>query len=557
MNEPLISIKNLSKAFTAEKNVLENLTLTLPQGKIIGFVGPDGSGKTTLLRLITALLKPTTGTIEVLGYDTLLDSESIHAISGYMPQRFGLYEELTVYQNLDLYASLRGLEKENRTEVFEQLLHFTHLANFTQRQAGALSGGMKQKLGLACALIKKPQLLILDEPSVGVDPISRHELWKMVELLLKEGVSVIWSTTYLDEAQKCDQIVLLNEGKLLYQGSPNELTKKMEGRVFQIEDASINRREHLSAIENQEDVIDAFIQGSSIRVVAKGTVFNQGKPTAPRLEDAFIDILGGKKKGESKLSLAAPISPKKEGNAVSAKNLVKKFGLFTAVGGVSFDVKRGEVFGLLGPNGAGKSTIFKMLCGLLKPTEGIASIDGIDLQKSPTKARSNLGYMAQKFSLYGNLSVSQNLDFFCNIYPTTGTVEQKLELFDLTPYKDTSAETLSLGYKQRLALAVATIHWPEVLFLDEPTSGMDPVSRREFWSQMNGLVRKGKTILISTHFMDEAENCDRIALIYQGRIIHLDTPQKLKELAAKPENPSPTLEETFTQLIQEYDAARV
>lgn len=556
MNEPLVCIQGLSQSFQAGSLVLKDLYLTLEAGKIIGLVGPDGSGKTTLLRLIAALLKPTAGKVEVLGFDIVQNPNPIHALSSYMPQRFGLYEDLTVLQNLELYASLRGLERDKKADVFRKLLDFTGLAPFTARMVQNLSGGMKQKLGLGCALIKTPKLLILDEPSVGVDPLSRRELWKMVESLLTEGVSVIWSTTYLDEAEKCEQILLLNEGKLLYQGSVSDFTQRVKGRVFRIEDLSSQRREHLLSMENREDVVDALIQGSALRIVAKTDRLDHGVPTPARLEDAFIDLLGGKQKGESKLSKAAPISSQKETEVVIARNLVKRFGSFTAVGGVSFSVKKGEIFGFLGPNGAGKSTIFKMLCGLLKPTEGSASINGLDLQKLPIEARSQVGYMAQKFSLYGNLSVQQNLEFFCRVYPTTGTVEEKLDLFDLRNYRTSSAETLPLGYKQRLALAVALAHWPDVLFLDEPTSGMDPISRREFWSQMNGLVRKGKTILISTHFMDEAENCDRIALIYRGLIIHLGAPDQLKEIA-KAKISQPTLEDAFVQLIQEYDATHI
>ncbi|MBX7065634.1 MAG: ATP-binding cassette domain-containing protein [Parachlamydiales bacterium] len=550
----MIRIENLSKSFPPNQVVLNNLNLTLPKNQMIGVVGPDGAGKTTLLRLITGLLKPTAGRIEVNGCDTIKDSDQIHAFSAYMPQRFGLYEDLTVYQNLDLYASLHGLEPEKREETFEKLLHFTDLGPFLQRTAFALSGGMKQKLGLACALIHKPELLILDEPSVGVDPISRRELWKMVQSLLKEGVSVIWSTTYLDEAEKCDRVVLLNEGQILYEGPPRELTKRVEGRVFRLSDPSVEKRKHLFEIENRPGVIDALIQGDAIRIVSAGNSFDGAEPAAPHLEDAFVDILGGMKVNEWKWSEAAPESKRNSDDVIVAKDLVKKFGSFTAVDHVSFTVKRGEIFGFLGPNGAGKSTTFKMLCGLLKPTQGNAIINGIDVQKAPTLSREQIGYMAQKFSLYGNLSVKQNLEFFSGIYPSIGSVEERLKLFHLDADKSRNAESLSLGFKQKLSLAVATIHWPDVLFLDEPTSGMDPVSRRHFWSQMNGLVRKGKTILISTHFMDEAENCDRIGLIYRGLMIHLDTPDKLKELAKTEENQNPTLEDAFIKLIQEFDA---
>jgi ABC-2 type transport system ATP-binding protein len=517
-------------------------------------VGPDGAGKTTLLRIIASLLLPTSGKVKIFSYDSVQDAEKIRSLSGYMPQRFGLYEDLTVQENLDLYAALRGVEKSQQPETFEKLLTFTGLAPFTKRLAGALSGGMKQKLGLACALIKKPKLLILDEPSVGVDPISRRELWNIVHSLIEEGVSVLWSTTYLDEAERCTQVVLLNEGKLLHVGDPAILTKRVEGRVFRIEDLGSSRREHLAELEKRNDIVDVGIQGKYLRVVAKNTTFELGEPTPPRFEDAFIDLLGGHIKEESKLAKAAP-ETKSESDPVVAKDLVRRFGTFTAVGGISFTVKRGEIFGLLGPNGAGKSTTFKMLCGLLMPTEGIALVNNINLQKAPGQARAHIGYMAQKFSLYGNLTVAQNLTFFQGVYEGSASVKETLNLFDLQEHKNEFCDELSLGVKQQVALAAAIAHWPDILFLDEPTSGMDPVSRRHFWSQMNGLVKTGKTILVSTHFMDEAENCDRIALIYRGLIIHFGTPDELKDIVRTPEQPNPTLEEAFAQLIQEYDAA--
>jgi ABC-2 type transport system ATP-binding protein len=553
-SEPLVRIENLTKAFLPNQLVIKNLNLTLPAGEMIGIVGPDGAGKTTLLRLIAALLTPTTGKIEVLGCNTLAMADEIHSFSGYMPQRFGLYEDLTVMQNLDLYASLQGVKSEDRPKIFEKLLAFTGLEPFQTRRAAALSGGMKQKLGLACALVKKPKILILDEATVGVDPISRNELWKMVQSLLAEGVSVLWSTAYLNEAAKCQRIVLLNLGEILYEGPPAELTQRVAGRVFSIEDRTSERRQHLFELENREDVVDALIQGNAIRIVAKTDSFDQGRPVEPRLEDAFIDLLGGKTKGESKLSKAAEATPPGDEAEVSAKNLVKRFGSFTAVDRLSFSIKRGEIFGLLGPNGAGKSTTFKMLCGLLKPTEGSASVAGFDMMKAPILARAKLGYMAQKFSLYGNLTVRQNLTFFSGIYTANGNIDKKLEIYDLGKVQNVTSELLPAGVKQKLALAVATLHSPELLFLDEPTSGMDPVSRREFWSQMNGLARKGKTILVSTHFMDEAENCDRIGLIYRGKVIHLDTPDKIKELAKRDDNQNPTLEDAFVKLIEDYDA---
>lgn len=542
----MIKVDHLTKTFPTAA-ALDNIDIEFHKGQITGLVGPDGAGKTTLMRLIAALLLPTSGSISIFGFDTVKDAETIHDITGYMPQRFGLYEDLTVMQNLKLYAELR--EVDNQEELFSRLLQFTGLKPFIDRMAGDLSGGMKQKLGLACALIKKPQLLLLDEPSVGVDPLSRRELWKMVTALLDQEIAIIWSTTYLDEAEKCDRVVLLNEGKVLYQGKPADLTKRVEGRVYKL---SADRNQ-LAALENDPEIIDAMIQGQQIRVVSHNPVKN---PVTPRFEDAFIDILTNHHRGSSILAGVIPPMKQDENRVIVADHLTKKFGSFTAADNISFEVKKGEIFGLLGPNGAGKSTTFKMLCGLLKPTSGHASVYGKDLLVASAEARSHIGYMAQKFSLYGNLNVRQNLDFFSTVYAAEkSAVDKMIEIFKLEPYLDIAAESLPLGVKQRLSMAAALMHWPPVLFLDEPTSGMDPVSRREFWSHINEIVRCGRTVMVTTHFMDEAEYCDRIALIYRGKIIHLDTPTALKQSAKSEANPNPTLEDAFIKLIEDYDQA--
>lgn len=565
MAEPLVVINDISKQFGNFPPALKNINATISRGEIVGLAGPDGSGKTTLIRLIAGLLLPTTGTITIAGKDTVHDADEISSLIGYMPQKFGLYEDLTVMQNLNLYAELKGVKPEAKPEVFAKLLAFTNLAPFTNRFAKALSGGMKQKLGLACALLSKPTLLLLDEPSVGVDPISRRELWKMVQGLVEEGISVVWSTSYLDEAERCHSVLLLNDGKLLFSGHPQAMTEVVKGRVFKISSIPGNRREMLSHVLRLPNVIDGIIQGNDLRIVVKE---KKDPPIdvpnvkiteiKPRFEDAFIDILGGGPGGISVLAENSPQIKTDREVVVEAIHLTKKFGSFTAADDVTFKVNRGEIFGLLGPNGAGKSTTFKMMCGLLKPTKGKAFVNGLDLQKAPSKARSRIGYMAQKFSLYGNLSVSQNLAFFSGIYNLQGAerkkaIELMIEIFNMSPYLNESAEMLPLGFKQRLALSCAVMHHPGVLFLDEPTSGVDPITRREFWNHINGLVEKGITIMVTTHFMDEAEYCDRIALIYHSKVIKIGTPDALKQEARTEENPSPTLEDAFIQLITHYD----
>ena len=512
MSDSLVEIHDLWKKFTPDSEpALQNINGIIPKGEIVGLVGPDGAGKTTLIRLIAGLLKPTQGYITVAGFDTIKDAEIVHYLSGYMPQKFGLYEDLSVIQNLNLYADLRGIMGKEREETLDKLFNFTGLAPFKERFAGALSGGMKQKLGLSCALIKKPMLLILDEPSVGVDPISRRELWKMVNELLKEGISVIWSTAYLDEAEKCHTVLLLNEGKLLYNGKPQDMTEKVAGRVFKIQNIKGNRRQLLFDLLKEDNIVDGVIQGEDIRIVIKeknAPSFDIAKyndygnikmqEVIPRFEDAFIDMLGGGPKGFSELAKNTPEFAKSSKDVVVADHLTKKFGSFTAANDITFTIPAGEIFGLLGPNGAGKSTTFKMLCGLLRPSEGTAFVKHYDLQKASSDARSRIGYMAQKFSLYGTLSVLENLNFFSKIYNLKGKEQQKsvkemVQIFNLNDYRDVSSESLPLGFKQRLSLACATMHHPDVLFLDEPTSGVDPITRREFWNHINGLVEKGVT----------------------------------------------------------------
>ncbi len=563
LKEGAINIKGLVKQFKGNND----FTLTveganIPEGKITGIVGPDGAGKTTLIRILANLLPFNQGSITILGKDLSKEYEKITDQMGYMPQKFGLYEDLTVIQNLNLYAELKGVAKNHKEQVFQTLLEFTHLTPFQKRFAKHLSGGMKQKLGLASALIQKPSVLLLDEPSVGVDPISRRELWAIVQGLSRENVTVVWSTAYLDEAEKCDNVLLLNQGQLLYQGNPKELTERLKDRVFMILPKEKDKREELFNYQKNEEIIDALIQGNYIRaVIKKDAPSLRGlniQSVSPRFEDAFIDILGGGIKEASKLAHSSPQKAKGENLPIVAKDLLKMFNAFIAVDRVFLEVKPGEIFGLLGPNGAGKTTIFKMLCGLLQPTSGEIYVNGLNVKTSPDKARMNIGYMSQKFSLYGNLSVIQNLDFFAGMYDLhyqrkKEAIEEMIDIFKLENFLSFNAETLPLGYKQRLSLACANMHRPSILFLDEPTSGVDPLTRREFWSHINGLVRKGVTVMITTHFMEEAEYCDKIAFIYQGKIVKTASTTEIKNEAITHAIPNPTLEDAFIQMIETID----
>lgn len=494
----VIEIKNLNHRFGSNQ-VLTNINFSLPAGKIYGLIGADSAGKTTLLRLIAGLMVPSEGDIVTLGLDTITQRDKLTKQLAYMPQKFGLYEDLTVQENMELFAGIKELPKANWEALFTKYLGMVDMNQFRKRLAGKLSGGMKQKLGLACSLLGSPELLILDEPSVGVDPLSRKELFKLVRGAANNGTTVIWSTAYLDEAFNFDEVIFLNKGEKIFQGSPYALGKDLS----------------------------AF-------------------------EEKIIALMGGYKKNHLQYSIRANL-PHVE-YPVEALDLVKKYGNFYAVKDNTFHIKKGEIFGLLGPNGAGKSTSFKMMCGLAKPSSGTAKIMGADIIKEPVRARSYLGYMAQKFSLYTDLTVRQNLEFYASIYGLTNKIKEQrlaevLEQFGLKEYEKTKTDMLPLGFKQCLSFAAAILHQPAILFLDEPTSGVDPVSRNLFWQQIRTLAKEGVTVLITTHFMDEAEWCDRISLFYRGESVALGTPTELKASMH-----TDSMEDAFIGLIEAVDA---
>jgi ABC-2 type transport system ATP-binding protein len=555
-----IKALNLMKRFKNEESIaIKTVSFTAKKGEITGLVGPDGAGKTTLIRLAAGLLGFEGGQLEVLNTKMPNKSSEFLEQIGYMPQKFGLYDDLSVQENLELYASLQGVANANIR--INELLEFTKLKPFKERRAVNLSGGMKQKLSLACAIIKKPKLLLLDEPSVGVDPISRRDLWNMISPLLKEDVAVILGTSYLNEAQMCDSVLLLSEGELLYHGHPKKLMDGLKNRVFKIEGVFFNKREAVSSVLESGALIDAALIGSYIKVTLKedapfpyavldkiGTNIKVSI-LEPSFEDAFIDALGVETKAHSILASVMSDLPYRA-NLITAQNLTKKFGSFTAVEDINFSVNSGEIFGLLGPNGAGKSTTFKMLCGLLTPTKGSAKVLFNSLKKS--NVRKNIGYMAQKFSLYGDLRLKDNLDFFARLYEVPNAkkkIEVMTNIFDFQKYLNVNANELPLGIKQRLSLACSLMHEPSVLFLDEPTSGVDPITRKEFWTHINGMVKKGVCIMVTTHFMDEAEYCDKIMLIYKSKAIAVGTPDELKSRVS----PTASIEDAFIYLVKKYD----
>ena len=547
---------------------LTDVSLSVQAGRITGLVGPDGAGKTTLLRLAAGLLLPTRGDISVLGLDCSRQAHEIQSRVGYMPQHFGLYQELSVEENLDLFSDLQGVPKKIRPERYSQLLEMTGLGDFIRRRAGDLSGGMKQKLGLACALIKAPQMLLLDEPTVGVDPVSRRDLWKILtQLVEKDGIGILIATSYLDEADHCHQVIVLKNGSVLARDRPEEFHKQMLGRVYRFTPHSAEETRPLqAALAARPEVLNATIHSGGVR-----TVFVEGWSGAaakllpleeyqevtgctPNFEDAFMAVAGHPTveflpKGlEDQPEIAQEVM-------VRTRNLKKVFGEFTAVSGISFEVQRGRIFGLLGPNGAGKTTTFRMLCGLTGVTDGEISVAGHDLRHSRARARADLGYMAQAFSLYRQLSVRSNLEFYGKAYGLYGKrlaarIEWALNEFELSKRQDMPAGMLPGGFRQRLAMATAMLHEPAILFLDEPTSGADPLARREFWLRINGFAQRGMTVIVTTHFMEEAEYCDQMMILSRGTDLAQGTPHEIRRLGRTPENPDPTIEDAFIALAE-------
>ena len=561
-----------------QTEALQDVSASIPRGEITGLVGPDAAGKTTLMRVMAGLLRPGSGTVRIFGLPP--EDAAAAGITGYMPQRFGLYEDLSVQANLALHARLRGVEGEGREELFARLLRFTGLARFTTRLAGKLSGGMKQKLGIACSLLGAPRALLLDEPGVGVDPLSRRELWKMVEELRDGGMTIVWSTAYLDEAERCPHVLMLDAGRVLHVGAPAALVRRVRGRVFRLTqpggEQGAGARALLARWAATPGVDDALIQGSHVRVVLGETHELGGALRAagavvvpPRLEDAYMSALGGISHTPSPFAAAPATSlepgPREAPVRIEARGLCKRFGDFVAAHDISFQVRAGEIFGLLGPNGAGKSTTFRMLCGLSRPSAGRCEVDGVDLLSAGSAARSRLGYMAQKFSLYPDIRVSQNIAIMADLYGLSHArkrerIAELAEALELTPWLGSVTGALPLGQKQRLALLCATLHNPPVLFLDEPTSGVDARTRRDFWKHITAMTRAGTAVLVTTHFMEEAEYCDAIALVYQGRVISAGTPDFLKANAPYAEGHGQgapeehTLEDAFIAHISHCDA---
>ncbi len=580
MNGEIVEAKALVKRFFSKGKkgkeavtALDGIDLAFRKGKLSAIVGPDGAGKTTLLRLIAGLMAPTSGDLRVFGADTAGHEQEIQNRLSYMPQKFGLYEDLSIGENMTLYADLHGVPMEARPEHFARLLDMTGLSRFTGRLAGKLSGGMKQKLGLACTLVRSPDLLLLDEPTVGVDPLSRRELWEILTRLSKEEhLTIVVSTAYMDEAELCDEVFVLNHGRLLSFGTPADIKRLALGKCRSITPPSEVSLRVLQGIllDDRVHVLDAVPEAGRVRFIQRSEkdetalvekLSLSAMPAEERLEDGFMALLRADEEknfgGQIENLELTPLAIERnyapsDKTVIEVRELVKKFGDFTAVDKTSFQVRSGEVFGLLGPNGAGKTTTFRMLCGLLPLTSGYLSVAGVNLRDARTEARANIGYVAQKFSLYGNLTVTQNLSFFGGVYglprkDIKRRVEESMKEFHLEKFADTSAEDLPGGYKQRLSMAAALLHMPKILFLDEPTSGIDPLARRDFWRQITDLSAKGTTIVVTTHFMEEAEYCDRIMIQDQGKLLAIGSPAEIRE---KSGGGNCTMNEVFIRIVE-------
>lgn len=573
-NVPALQLEAVRKTFKRETGVtvlaLDAISFTLPKGGLAALVGPDGAGKTTLIRLLTGLMKADSGIVRVLGIDAAKDPQAIQSRISYMPQRFGLYEDLTVRENLDLYSDMHGVTQQDRQTQYLRLMDMTGLGKFQQRLAGQLSGGMKQKLGLACTLVRSPELLLLDEPTVGVDPLSRHELWEIIHRLIKDGLTVLLSSSDPDEAQACDAVLVLNEGKKLMESPPADVSALAQNRTFLIQPPSnVKARDFQALLLQDTAVIDAVPQSAQVRMVSKDSMDNpvfldvQAQPTPPRFEDGFMVLLHqaiAPEKTEvlsNKPAVSAQNHNKSDSVIVEVNDLVRRFDKFIAVDHVSFSVRRGEIFGLLGPNGAGKTTTFRMLCGLLPASGGTLKVAGVDVRLNRASARQNIGYVAQKFSLYGQLTVTENLDFFARAYGLRGDkkrerIDWAVSQFNLNPFLRLPSAQLPGGFKQRLAMAAALMHSPQILFLDEPTSGADPFARREFWQRITALASDGVTVIVTTHFMAEAEYCDRALILDGGKVLAQGTPTELRALAPLAAGQSAstvTMEDAFIAVV--------
>ncbi len=479
-----IEVKNVSKSY-GRVQALSDVSFTVGKGEVFGLIGPDGAGKTSMFRILCSLLLPEAGSASVDGFDVVKQMREVRCRVGYMPGKFSLYQDLTIEENLKFFATLFGTTVEAGYDSIKAI--YSQIERFKDRKAGALSGGMKQKLALSCALVHSPSVLLLDEPTTGVDPVSRKELWEMLLTLKERGITIVASTPYLDEVRCCERVAFLDHGKV-------------------------------RGIDTPEVILDRF-----------KAIFNP-----PGVE-----------------SVAVVQQQTELENVIEVEHLVKAFGSFHAVDDISFSVKRGEIFGFLGANGAGKTTAMHILTGLSQPTSGTGTVVGYDIRTEHEQIKKHIGYMSQKFSLYEDLTVAENIRLFAGIYGMKDEdirrkTDELLDRLQFTEHKNDLVGSLPLGWKQKLAFSVAIFHEPGVVFLDEPTGGVDPATRRQFWELIYGAASRGITVFVTTHYMDEAEYCDRISIMVDGKISALGTPDELKRRFRQPD-----MDHVFTYLARQ------
>ena len=477
-----IEVKNVSKSY-GKVQALDDVSFSVGKGEVFGLIGPDGAGKTSMFRILCSLLLPETGTASVDGFDVVKQMRQVRCRVGYMPGKFSLYQDLTIEENLNFFATLFDTTVEEGYDSIKAI--YSQIERFKDRKAGALSGGMKQKLALSCALVHSPSVLFLDEPTTGVDPVSRKELWEMLLMLKERGITIVASTPYLDEVRCCERVAFLDHGKI-------------------------------RDIDTPDIILDRFKD-----------VFNP-----PGIEH--------EKTTETK-----------DENVIEVSHLVKAFGSFHAVDDISFSVKRGEIFGFLGANGAGKTTAMHMLTGLNQPTSGTGTVVGYDIRTQYEEIKKHIGYMSQKFSLYEDLTIAENIRLFAGIYGMKDDeirhkTDELMERLKFTEHKNDLVGSLPLGWKQKLAFSVSIFHEPGVVFLDEPTGGVDPATRRQFWELIYDAAARGITVFVTTHYMDEAEYCDRISIMVDGKIKAMGTPAALKK-----EFNQPDMDHVFTYLARQ------
>lgn len=544
-----IAVEGLTKRYGPVEAV-RGIGFDVRQGEIFGLIGPDGAGKTSTFQILAGVMEATSGKAEVFD----VPARDARSETGYLTQSFSLYPDLTVEENIRYIGDLRHVPSRDIEERGHRYLSMFDMDRFTDRQAGRLSGGMKQKLALACALVAQPKVLLLDEPTTGVDPVSRREFWDTLAHLAMDGLTILVATPYLDEAERCHRVALVHLGEIRDIGTPAELRGKAGTKRIEIHANDLAMAEQILLKESEQasEIVDVQRFGDRLDVIApdaerggerieaalhaanlQGTIFRIDQPT---LENTFVAALRSFGDREN-----APAYPGRRDHrnlkgqiAIGAKDLTRRFGAFTAVENVSLQVRYGEIYGLLGANGAGKTTTIRMLCGLLEPTTGSMELAGERGSLRSRNVRRSIGYMSQKFSLYDDISIHENLNFFAGVYgvPPEEIEEKKrwvLEFAGLEGKQHLITGSLPGGWKQRVAFGAAILHEPSVLFLDEPTSGVDPLARRAFWRMINSLADRGTAILVTTHYLEEAEQCNRLGFMVAGELVIEGTPRGVKQ----------------------------